>query len=582
MFEDLDLQAIGNDWFLYEPSFDTPSGQDYPAILAGEAGVKIESRVGLNRATSSPPNHHAGMRLHLTHLPLLGGRERVNSQPDKLTAPRLFMQEHNPAWWSELRPYQQETATWAAQRSGCIVAHDLGLGKTRTGLAAAGLPVLVLCPKSAISVWEDECAYAGLHCTTLEGRPPSYNEVVAFFAEHKRTTDVWLMNYHVAEQWVRYFCSRGPIQGIHTIICDEAHYLQKRNLSWTEAINGIARERCLLFTATAMRNRLRSLWSLLNTACPGAFGKEYEFRSEYCGAQEGGYGLVDGGAEWRASTRGREALVRLHLRLGEILHKLRRRDVMHEIVPLERSVHYVELPRDRLAKILDESAESIARLKGGAQTIAWYTDLRHRYGIEKVPAAVRLAAGMIYEWKRVVLWVWHDDVVNILKVALSQHLPDIPVDEILGKTSQAKRNRVAREWKAQKGDTVAELEPRILIASIGAASQAVSFTKAGLAIVVEEDWAVLSLQQLEARTHRFGNIHKSCQTVYCVLKGTLDETIAEVLLEKAQEAEDVLGEDGQVDQMSVLLGEAEVAERESGEVFMERVAARLLAGKQEA
>lgn len=69
--------------------------------------------------------------------------------------------------------------------------------------------------------------------------------------------------------------------------------------------------------------------------------------------------------------------------------------------------------------------------------------------------------------------------------------------------------------------------------------------------------------------------------VYCVLRGTIDETMAETLFEKAEECEDVLGEDGQVDQMKILLGDIEEAEQNTDAEFMQRVAARLLVHKEE-
>ena len=577
MEQSLALQPIGYDWFLLGP-LDRQPGRDYAAVLAGEVGVKAESSRGASLQSSLP----AEVRVHLTHLPLLGDREAALSHPADLAVPRPFLYDRNPAWWSELRVYQAQTARWAASRSGCIIAHDLGLGKTRTALAASTPPILVVCPKTAISIWQDECEYAGLRCTTLQGRPPvTFKEVVAFFEEHKPTTDVWLLNYHVAEQWVRYFCRIGPMQGIRTIICDEAHYLQKRDLTWTQTINGIEREQCILLTATPLRNRLRSLWSLLNTACPGAFGKEYEFRKQYTGATENGFGLQDGGKEWWGSERGHAALARLQSRLSEVLHKLTREQADHEVVPLHRTVHHVEVPRDVLGGLLDEAAVETARLKGGAQTIAWYTNLRHRIGLLKVQDAAQLVADSVEKWRRIVVWVWHDDVVVGLKERLKALLPDVPIDEILGKTSQKKRDATARLWKANKGDVVEALDKRILIGSIAAASQAVSFTTAGLAIFVELDWAPLQMQQAEKRTHRFGQIHESCSVVYCVLKGTIDETIADVLLDKAQESEEILGEDGQVDQMSTLLDDIGTAERETNEAFMQRVAAKLLTRKEE-
>jgi hypothetical protein len=253
------------------------------------------------------------------------------------------------------------------------------------------------------------------------------------------------------------------------------------------------------------------------------------------------------------------------------------------VPPLERKAHYVVVPQALLNKTIDASAEATARLRGGAgTTVAWYTDLRQRIGLLKVPEAARLTASLLPRWKRIVLWVWHDDVVSELKAQLRTLLPgDVIIDEILGKTTQKKRDATARAWKATKDTSIDAMDSRILIVSLGAGSQAVSYTTAGLAIFVELDWAPLQMQQGEKRTHRVGQIHDSCEAIYCVLKNTIDETIADVLLEKATECEEILGEDGQVDQMSTLFGVVNTVEKESNADFMQRVAERLLAAQQQ-
>jgi hypothetical protein len=57
--------------------------------------------------------------------------------------------------------------------------------------------------------------------------------------------------------------------------------------------------------------------------------------------------------------------------------------------------------------------------------------------------------------------------------------------------------------------------------------------------------------------------------MYYVIPGTIDESMNRILIEKAEEAEQTLGVDGQVDQVKVLLGETE---EESTADFMARMA----------
>lgn len=572
------LKPIGYDWFLLDKEpVDSLDNADYAAYissLAGEIGVKAETAVG-SRTTypaKTIPDVEA-VRVHLTHLPLLGGREAVHSHLTDLAAPRLYLRDKNPEWWAELDNYQVQSAMWCASRQGSIIADYFGLGKTREALAALCPTALVLCTKSGISVWQDECDYAGLSWKLLEGKAPPYREVADFFKEYKADTQVWIVNYHIAQSWVPYFCSMGPAPDIHTIVVDEAHYLQKPRLAWAQAINGIERERCILLTATPIHNRLRSLWSLLNTACPKAFGSMYEFRKAICGAEDGGYGLVD------AKQITPETLRRFQLRLSECLLKRTGEQVGRSLVPHYRWPHYVELNDAAYREALSESKSVAKALYGRAgATVARYTDLRKRFGLLKVAEAARLTAELLPKWKRAVVWVWHDDVAVALEARLKELLPDIPIDEMLGKTSQKKRDAVHRAWRASRGMTEADIDSRILVASIGAASEAVGFTTAGLAIFVELDWAPLHMQQSEKRTHRRGQMHKKCESFYLVLKNTIDETISEVLLEKAQECEAVLGVDGQVEQMQTLFGKvaSEGSDTNDEEEFMASVAKRLL------
>lgn len=578
-------QAVGYDWYLLEDGVDPKNtlldvemldktlASVYTQILAGEPGVKIDAAVGLRRVTPASPTSAKALRVHLTHLPLLGARKDASTHLASLAGSTLFS---NSAWWNELRPYQLEGAAFAASRSGCIIGDDLGLGKTRTGLAAAKLPLLILCPKTAISIWEDECTYAGLPYTTLEGRPGPWDEVQAFFKTRSSEASVWLLNYHVAAHWVPYFSRRGLLGGIHTLLCDEAHYLQKQSLAWTETIGGISRERCILMTATPLRNRLRSLWSLLHVAAPRAFGTLSEFRQYYCGATPGLYGLEDG----RTSD---ERLERLRSRLDEIIIKRTREEVGHEVPPLDRKLYPVGVDLAAANAVRDEAAKKASLGFGGGHkrsgaTLAWYTEMRKQYGRLKVPAAVNLTSDILECESRIVFWAWHEEVLDELRVALQTRFPDIPVDMIVGKTSQKRRNAVARLWKAARGDKPELLDRRFLLVSIAAASQAVSFTTAATCIFLELDWAPLQMVQAEKRTHRFGQIGEKCTSYYLTVRNTIDETVGDVLLDKAQESERILGSDGQVDQMQAMFGGAACLEetKEAQDAFLRRIAAQIV------
>jgi len=525
-----DIQHVGNSWFIIKDDF----AREFLPVLKGEPGIRI---------IEEPLR----ITLHRTHLPL------INVTPDVSMVTGAPEVAHY--WWEELFRSQKDDARWIQERHAILLANPLGAGKTRTVIAGGDTPYMVVCPKTAYSVWEDEFDYAGLSWRLLEGAPPAkFSEVKAFLQEDP--PDAWIIGYANAAKWLPYFCDLGPMSNTCTLIADEAHYLQKKKLNWAAAFRKVHAKKRVLITATPIRNRLASLWPLLDAASPGAWGSQFDWRQAYCAATRGEYGWEDG-------TPTEEAVRRLGRRLSEVIIKRPPGDK----VPLKRESIPVKLEPAVLAEVVRRTGELSAQHEDGGQHLAWMTAMRQEFGILKVPEAIEQLKTLLPKWRRCVLWIWHDSVAKALQEALEDE--DVEIDIILGRTSQKKRDLIAREWK--HGDHLPD-KPKVLIASIGAASTAVSFTTCGLSIFLEIDYAPLQMQQAEARTWRFGQKNESCLTLYLTVPGTIDEAVATILLDKAAEAERILGKDGQSDQMSVLLSN----EIETDADFMKRIAEKVL------
>lgn len=526
------ITHVGNSWFLLDKAY----ALNVMSCIRGEPGVKI-AKIGVDDYR---------VQLHYTHLPLLPDFQELPNVVGN--PPSVFNDYQDPpdTWFQELWDHQVATADILASRHGNLCALDLGGGKSRTAIAGGLSPYLIVCPKTASSVWEDELDYVGLRYRVLEGKSPkTFNEVKAFFEEQGRQ-DAWVLNYHVAKYWLPYFCHDGAAPRVHTVIMDEAHALQKKHLEWYTALSRVRHEQMIQLTATPIRNRLRSLWALLNMLAPGAWGKLWEFRKVYCAATMSEYGLVDGIPDDKTVER-------LQKRLSAVLVKLTRKQIGQILPSITREVWEPPIPREEIAQVIMEAAEGVHAkdIKAGSH-LAWRTSTRRALGLLKVPFVVEKTLNLLTKWRKAVLWVWHDDVATGLKQGFAK--VGIDVDILLGRTSQRVRDRISREWKS--GDPLPS-RPRVLVASIGAASSAVSFTTAGLSIFVEQDWAPLQIQQAEARTHRYGQKHNECYSLYVVIPGTIDEEVGRALVDKSTEAERILGEDGQVAQMKTLLGEYE-------------------------
>lgn len=534
------LEPIGRDCFKV---VDPKLAVKYLSILEDEPGVFVTK---------------SRLEVHVSHLPLLPGWSGCAPTHTSTPAPPFPLSQE---WWDELRPEQQEAVAIIRSRCGTVLGDDLGAGKSRIALGAADYPAVVFCPKSAIIVWEDEATYAGLRYRVLSGR-------VANVEVFKEDVDLWILPWSVAGSWAGFFSSVGMGPNVKTKIGDEIHEIQKNVTSSAKSWKLVDCDQTIELTATMIRNRLRSLWSVLDGAQTKAWGSQYDFRKRYCAATEGDYGLEDGEPT-------DESMDRLRRRLEACVIKRTREELGLVIPPLDREVIEVEMSNSEKLILRQEAHTAVTDSRfwaqgttGGVQ-LAWATELRQRLGMIKARAAVPVIAERLNEWRRAVVWVWHNDVAEYLAERLVRDVR-CHVSQVIGSTLDKTRKRVLREWKL--GDIDPKV-PEVLIASIGACSSAVAFLTTGLMIFVEQDWAPLQMVQAEKRIHRPYQRHDQCLAIYLTTgEGTLDHEITKTLVEKANETEALLGPDGQADQMRTILG---IDIQESDRDFMARVAERL-------
>ena len=509
------MKLIGNDWW----ALDTEEIKRYASTARGLSnipGIRVTGFSSNQGWFNAVPPESLKVDVHRSHLPVLSGLTPMGAQLDDHHAIPLASRE-----W--LRPFQLEAVAWLRQRHGAILALDLGGGKTATATAAVDLPIVVGVPVSVIDVWRTECRRLGwtFHvCTNAEDLKASLKA---------GKTDCYILPYSQADRLAGYFTRHR----MGAVLCDEAHTVANKYVTWSQAFRGIPRDRTILITATPMRNRLVSLWGLLDAACGRAFGGRNEFRARYCGAGPSPYGgMVD---------TGRTNVDELAARLTEVVFK-RTREQMGIPVPVHhRAVH--ELRVARKFPTLLEILKGVSAPSGAHLTII--NELRQHISTEK---ALAVPVGHIQiTHHRVVWWVWFRETAKILEERIKAF--GIPVDVMTGDAPTAKRTRILEEW----GSVDKLREPRALIASVAAASTGISLSNARAAQFVDLDWTPLNLIQAEKRHHRFGSFYPELWTDYYVVPGTVDEAMALSLAEKQEESEGALGEDGSLAQMRLLL-----------------------------
>jgi superfamily II DNA or RNA helicase len=183
----------------------------------------------------------------------------------------------------ELRPYQRTGLGWfeflrKVGFGGCL-ADDMGLGKTVQVLALlqqrklqeAGLPTLVVVPRSLLFNWREEAGRFTPELVVHEHLGPER----ADHMEEFRAADIVLTTYGVLRR------DALPMQELafDYVILDEAQTIKNARSHGAKAARLLNARHRLALTGTPVENHLGELWSLFEFLNPGMLGKARAFRT---------------------------------------------------------------------------------------------------------------------------------------------------------------------------------------------------------------------------------------------------------------------------------------------------------------
>jgi hypothetical protein len=210
-----------------------------------------------------------------------------------------------------LRPYQEEGVRWlwflTRLGLGACLADDMGLGKTvqvidlllrlregeadaraaspragrgkRAGPAAtARPPSLLVVPASLLGNWKQELArfapqLASLFVHRSECPPEVLERLARNPARELAGRDVVVTTYTLVKKlaWI-------ANQPWRLVVLDEAQAIKNAASAQTKAVKRLQAEARIALTGTPVENQLGDLWSLFDFCCPGLLGSAGEFR----------------------------------------------------------------------------------------------------------------------------------------------------------------------------------------------------------------------------------------------------------------------------------------------------------------
>jgi superfamily II DNA or RNA helicase len=184
---------------------------------------------------------------------------------------------------AELRPYQCAGFGWlrflSRLRLGACLADDMGLGKTIQVIAllldrrnqSPHSPALLIVPASLIANWKSELKRfaPGLRFVVAH---PSEPDAAVLSEKHLASYDVVITTYGmlVRTEWLK-----TPTWGL--IVLDEAQAIRNSGTKQTLAVKSLKSVSRIALTGTPVENRLSDLWSLFDFLNPGLLGAAKPF-----------------------------------------------------------------------------------------------------------------------------------------------------------------------------------------------------------------------------------------------------------------------------------------------------------------
>ncbi len=425
-----------------------------------------------------------------------------------------------------LRDYQRDGIRFLLERSGAILADDVGVGKSAQAIATAVLAghqrILVCGPLVSQAVWcsdrGDPARHFDLRVKPLMGR-------TQVGPEPFEGADWVFCHYDILKDWFGFL---GMAFQPDCIILDEVGILRGRRTDRSRYARNLCQlntvRRRILLSATPISNDMIEFWPLLDCTQPGAWGSIVEFGTRHASGVRGAYGwefgAVSNAEEFRA-------------RLSHVMLRRTRGAVQGELPPCQHRVIDVALKRPERARydaVEHDVRAALGQITDGAERIVQITTLCQLLAKMKVKAGVETALRALEAHDRIVVFSWFRATAAQIAKALEKAGVEVlgPIDG-----SMPMPRRV--EFAEALGATA---PPAAFVATTGSCSMSLNALVSASAAVFNDLWWVPDiLLQAVGRIHREGQTHP-VEAYFLRAPGTLDDLMLHHLNRKAQAIEE--------------------------------------------
>jgi SNF2 family DNA or RNA helicase len=433
---------------------------------------------------------------------------------------------------AELRPYQEEGFRWMVRlktwKAGACLADDMGLGKTIQAIAmmlhlAENGPVLVVCPASVVSNWNNELQKfaPALNCVNLKAgnREEVFANLAAF--------DVLVITYGLLQTEK----SRIAQTDWAMAVLDEAHAIKNTQTKSSKAAMDIQAGFKLALTGTPIQNHLGELWNLFNFCNPGLLGTLQQFTDRY--------------------VKNDVPAQKNHLKklITPFILRRTKNNVLDELPPKTEITHSVTLSDQEMAfyEALRRKAIQTLETSEGPngqqhlQALAEITKLRlaccHTSLVSKeielpsskLEALLEIVEELRANRHRALVFSQFVGHLSIVRKELDRR--EISYQYLDGSTSLFDRQSAVKDFQAGKGE--------LFLISLKAGGLGLNLTAADYVLHLDPWWNPAIEDQASDRAHRIGQTRPV--TIYrLVAKNTIEEKILQLHATKRDMADGLL------------------------------------------
>ncbi len=460
------------------------------------------------------------------------------------------------AFVGELRPYQERGLAWLAFLSsvglGACLADDMGLGKTIQLLALLLAererppanarrrrkvgPTLLICPMSVAGNWEREAQRFApdLRVHVHHGRERPRGPA---FARAARASDLIVTTYALALR------DRDALAKVtwERVVLDEAQNIKSIEAKQTRAIRTLQARHRVALTGTPVENRLSELHSIMDFLNPGLLGSTTGFRERFAHPIE----------------RYRDAAATRRLRQATGPFVLRRlktdKDIISDLPEKIEMRVDCQLTREQATlyqAVVDEMLEKASRAEGIERSgviLAALVKLKqvcnHPAHLLRDRSRLDGRSGKLVRLEEIVeeALAQGDRAICFTQFAefghdLRAHLQERTGHEVLflhGGTPKGARDEMVARFQAEDG-------PPLFVLSLKAGGTGLNLTAANHVIHFDRWWNPAVEDQATDRAFRIGQ-RKNVQVRKLTCVGTLEERIDELIAEKRDLAESIVG-----------------------------------------